>query len=96
VCCPIGDLLQTQVSESAHAYAKAMLDMLQVPDVRSEEYSEASTRSLRAQAKLSDLKDKIDAHCKEHERNGQAAGRRWKRLSFADVPLQPIKTQETA
>ena len=80
--CPIRNLLQEQASDSAHAYAKAMLEMLQAPDVIGEQYREASKRALRAQAELNYLKHEIEAHYPEHQRNSQAAGRGWKKLSF--------------
>ena len=82
LCCSIRDLLEEQVSESAHAYAKAMLEMLQAPDVIGEQYREASKRALRAQTELNYLKHEIEAYYREHQRNSQAAGRRWKKLSF--------------
>jgi len=76
--CPIRNLLQEQASDSAHAYAKAMLEMLQVPDVRSEAYAEASKRALRAQAEVTELKCEISAHCREHRCSGRMTGRGWK------------------
>ena len=86
VCCPIGDLLQKQISEFVHACAKAMLEMLQVPDVRSEEYREASKRSLRAQAKLSYLKHEIEAHCQENK-CGRKAAERSRKMDLADMAV---------
>jgi len=46
--CPIRDLLQEQASAFAHAYAKAMLEMLQVPEVRNEAFAHPLRDAYRA------------------------------------------------
>jgi|SRR6185312_4377473 len=93
--CAIRDLVQEQASDSAHAYAKAVLDMLQVPDVRSEAYAEASKRASRAQAELTELKCESSAHCREHKCTGRMTGRGWKHKAFADVQFRAFETDES-
>lgn len=92
--CPIKDLLQEQVSESASAYAKATLEMLQVPDVRSEEYTRASKRALKAQAELKYLSGEINLHCQEHGCGGQVLGGKRKNIASTGISVPAPEVQE--
>jgi hypothetical protein len=93
VCRSISDLLQEQVSESAHAYAKAMLEMLQAPDITGEQYREASKRALRAQAELNYLKHEIEAYFRAHKCGCRLTGWIWKHRESADMRPHAVETE---
>jgi hypothetical protein len=71
-----------------------MLEMLEVLDVRSDAYSQASKRALFAQAELTRLKHEIEAHFRAHKCDCRVIGWSWKRSAFADMPLHALETEE--
>ena len=91
--CPIRDLFQEQASDCAHAYAQAMLEMLQVVDVRSDAYAQASKRALCAQAELTRLKHEIEAHFPAHKCGCRVTGWSWKHRALADMRLHAVETE---
>jgi hypothetical protein len=74
--CLTRSLLIEQISESADTYARTTLRMLEISDVRSDEYAEAAKLARSAQAELKYLNAELNAHCGEHGCTGVAGNKK--------------------